>query len=171
MKIISVVPYDERWPQQFLAEKSLIIEAIPVDNMVIHHIGSTSVKGLAAKLIIDILLEIERVEKLDRYQKEFEEIGYEFKGEYGLPRRRFFQKCGDKRSHQIHAFDLGSPEARRHLAFRDYLIAHKDVAKEYEKLKYFAAKECANDIEAYSDIKNDFVAHHERIALAWWQYA
>jgi GrpB-like predicted nucleotidyltransferase (UPF0157 family) len=167
MRIITVVPYNEEWPHDFEMEKLLILNSVSANIFAIHHIGSTSVKGLAAKPIIDILLEIDNVEKLDCCESEFEKIGYECKGEFGIPGRRHFQKGGNERSHQIHAFEQHSFDSKRHIAFRDYLTAHKEIAEEYEQLKFRSAKECNNDIEVYYTSKNDFVVYHEKLALEW----
>ena len=168
MRIIKVINYQHSWMNDFELEKKLITDAIPEEILFIHHIGSTSVAGLAAKPIIDILIEIKNVVDIDKYNSQFEKIGYECKGEFGIPGRRYFQKGGDNRTHHIHAFNSGSQGAKRHLAFRDYLIAHKQVAKEYEALKFQALKECNNDSSIYCNIKNNFIVYHEKQALKWW---
>lgn len=167
MRKIIIVPYKKSWLSDFEAEKELLIQSIPVKDLAIHHIGSTSVVDLAAKPIIDILIETKNIDELDQVEKDFESIGYECKGEFGIPGRRYYQKGGDNRTHQIHAFALGSIGAKRHLAFRDYLIANKQVANEYQDVKYNAAKKCNNDISLYCELKNDFVAHHEALAIKW----
>lgn len=167
MRKIEVVAHSKNWIKIFEAEKRLIVQSIPIGDLCVHHIGSTSVSGLAAKPIIDILLEVSNVEMLDQFNKQFESIGYECKGEFGISGRRYFQKGGDNRSHQIHAFSRGSADATRHLAFKDYLIAHKGIAEEYAALKYRAAEGCNNDINTYCDLKNDFVAYHEKLAVKW----
>jgi GrpB-like predicted nucleotidyltransferase (UPF0157 family) len=79
-----------------------------------------------------------------------EDLGYEAMGEYGIPHRRYFRKNGpdDQRTHQVHAFGVGSKEAERHLAFRDYMIAHPLAAQAYGELKLMLAQRHANDIEA-----------------------
>ncbi len=171
MRIIEVVEYNDDWPRLFEIESKLIISSLPIKNLWVHHIGSTAVSGLAAKPIIDILLEVEEIDVLDRYNEIFESIGYECKGEFGISGRRYFQKGGSKRSHQIHAFSKKSENAIRHLAFKGYLIAHPEVAKSYEDLKLDVAKNCNNDIGAYCDGKNEFVKTYERHAVAWYKNA
>ncbi len=166
-RIIEVVEYDPQWPEEFLKE-SQAISAVLKDQIVhIHHIGSTAVPGLKAKPVIDIMLEVKDVETLDEYSAAMEGIGYTPKGEFGIPGRRFYLKGPYDRTHHIHAFNAGSPEVRRHIAFRDYLIAHPLVAKEYADLKVRCADECDNDIDKYCDLKHDFVVDHEQRALEW----
>ena len=171
MRTIEVVEYNDNWPSLFEMEKKLIISSLPLETIWIHHIGSTAVNGLAAKPIIDILLEVEGIEFLDRFNEVFESIGYECKGEFGILGRRYFQKGGDSRSHQIHAFKKNSDNAIRHLAFKEYLIAHPEVAKSYEDLKLDVAKKCNNDIGAYCDGKNEFIKTYEQHAVAWYKNA
>lgn len=167
MKTIKVLPYSENWINEFRLERELLLNSISLNEMLVHHIGSTSVIGLAAKPIIDILLEVEDVRLLDQLSTQFERLGYECKGELGISGRRYFRKGGDQRTHQIHAFNKGSHGATRHLAFRDYLMANSDIAKEYESVKYQAASQCNDDISVYCDLKNDFVSRHEKLAVKW----
>lgn len=108
MRIIEVVDYNEDWPRLFEIEKQLITSSLPIENIGVHHIGSTAVSGLAAKPIIDILLEVVEIEVLDSYNEVFESIGYECKGEFGISGRRYYQKGESKRSHQVHAFRKNS---------------------------------------------------------------
>ncbi len=171
MRIIEVVEYNDDWPRLFEIERQLIVLSLPIKNLWLHHIGSTAVSGLAAKPIIDILLEVEEIEILDGYNEIFEAIGYECKGEFGISGRRYFQKGGSKRSHQIHAFRKNSENAIRHLAFKEYLITHPAVAKEYAGLKLDVAKKCNNDIGAYCDGKDEFVKTHEKHAVTWYKNA
>jgi len=101
----------------------------------IHHIGSTSIPGLEAKPIIDIMPVVEDINSVDEHNESMREIGYEPKGENGIPERRYFQKGGDNRSHHVHIFQVGSPHVERHLAFRDYLRTHPIEAREYGDFK------------------------------------
>ncbi len=89
-QIIEVVPYDPDWSNQFEKE-ALLLKLIFSDIFVaIHHIGSTSVPGLAAKPTIDIILEVKDIRLVDKFNEPMEKLGYEAWGEYGIPGRRFF---------------------------------------------------------------------------------
>ena len=166
MQII-VVPYNPEWPQKF-QEESIQIRQILGEVLVdIHHIGSTSVPGLMAKPIIDMLLDVRSLYELDAQSQSFEALGYEVMGAYGIPGRRYFRKGGDNRTHHIHAFQSGDSNLTRHLAFRDYLRAHPEVADTYGKLKLEIAQTCDNDMEKYGDGKDAFVKLYEGKALEW----
>jgi GrpB-like predicted nucleotidyltransferase (UPF0157 family) len=117
--IVRVVPYDSRWPARYEAEAKRICDAVDEVVVSIHHIGSTAVPGLSAKPIIDILLEVSDLVELDARSPKFESLGYEAKGEWGIPGRRYFRRdneLGD-RTHQVHVFDVSSLQADRHLHF------------------------------------------------------
>ena len=164
-RIIEVVDYDSRWPGQFADEKKLLARILGPVAKNIYHFGSTSVEGLAAKPIIDILLEVASVAALDQLNDQMVSIGYLPKGEFGIPRRRYFQKGDVIRTHQVHAYGIGDPELVRHLAFRDYLVRNGAIADEYARLKKAVAASCDNDIDRYCDGKDAFIKEHEAKAL------
>lgn len=137
------------------------------DAVAIHHIGSTSVVGLAAKPIIDILIEAKDINVVSNHDAGLIQLGYEPKGEFGIPGRRFYRKGGDDRTHHVHAFRQGDPNVIRHLVFRDYLIAHPDVAAEYGALKMAVAATCGNDIGRYMDGKDAWIKDVEQRAILW----
>lgn len=165
LRIIEVVSYNPTWPKMFEVESDLLCRTQGSVAVRIHHIGSTSVPGLAAKPIIDILLEVTSLEELDVKNPEMVYIGYEPKGEFGISGRRFFRKGGNSRTHHVHAFVGSDFNVTRHLAFRDYLRTHPDTAKEYGELKAAVAKACDNDIERYCAGKDEYVKKVEAQAL------
>ena len=133
---ITVVDYNPLWPKKY-EEEALLIKDILADNCVaIYHIGSTSVEGLAAKPIIDIMAAVRNLEKVDDAAEAFSKIGYEYLGEFGIAGRRYLRKGGDERTHQIHIFQTEDwTNIGRHLAFRDYMRTHKKERDEYAKIK------------------------------------
>jgi GrpB-like predicted nucleotidyltransferase (UPF0157 family) len=167
IRIIEVVEHNEEWGSRFQSEAAKIKPALGSQIVAVHHIGSTAVPNLRAKPIIDILLEAADVAALDAFNPQMRQIGYFPKGEYGIPGRRFYQKGLVNRTHHIHAFKAGSHGARRHLAFRDYLIAQPRIAKQYGELKTRCAQESNNDIDKYCLAKEGFVKQHEQKALEW----
>ena len=167
MRKIEVVPYNSEWPVLFEKEKKALLDLDIPTILGIHHIGSTAVEDLAAKPIIDILLEVDCLESLDQSQKKIEELGYGSLGEFGIVGRRYYRKGKNIRSHQIHAFLASDPHSSRHIAFRDYLIENEAIKKAYESLKLEVASQCENDIDRYCDGKNDFIQMHERLAIEW----
>ena len=88
---ITVVEYSPQWPLKYEREKEKIMAILKENCTAIYHIGSTSVPGLAAKPIIDIILE-----RVDAVSADFSEIGYEYLGEFGISGRRYLRKGGDE---------------------------------------------------------------------------
>lgn len=168
---IVVKEYNANYPLKFEEEKKLIIPILKENLVEIFHIGSTAVPGLKSKPIIDIMISVNSLEKVDKKQREFENIGYEYLGEFGIKGRRYLRKGGDERTHQIHIFHKDDKNNLiRHLAVRDYLIAHKDIANEYGELKEKLALSYPYDIDGYCDGKEEFVRQLERNALIWYKY-
>lgn len=167
IRMIEVVDYDASWKKKFENEKLLLTKAIGDNALKIEHIGSTSVEGLTAKPIIDILIEVSSLTKLDLANEKLEALGYRVKGENGISGRRYFQKGGTQRSHQVHAFQTNDVHLLRHLAFKEYLIAHPEIATEYGAIKKFAASKCDNNAKIYMALKNDFIQKHEKLAINW----
>lgn len=163
---IAVVDYDPNWKDEYEKEKRAI-HKIAGDALInIFHIGSTSVPGLKAKPIIDILLVVNSVDALDQYSKAFERLGYEVMGEFGITGRRYFRKGGDHRTHQIHAFQYDNiKDIERHLSFRDYLRENPQACQEYGQLKSRLAEQYPADIDSYGDGKDAFVKRIESEAL------
>lgn len=163
---ITVVEYSPQWPLKYEREKEKIMAILKENCTAIYHIGSTSVPGLAAKPIIDIMAVVKSLERVDAVSADFSEIGYEYLGEFGMSGRRYLRKGGDERTHQIHIFQTeDSCNIRRHLAFRDYMRTHKKEREKYEKLKRSLAKRFPYDIDGYCDGKEEFVQEIEKRAL------
>jgi GrpB-like predicted nucleotidyltransferase (UPF0157 family) len=168
MKKVEVVPHDPRWRDSFEAEATNITAAL--GNVVaIHHIGSTAIPDIHAKPVIDLLVEVDDIEAIDARSSAMESIGYEVMGEFGIPGRRYFRMDDPHgtRTHQVHAFQAGSAEVVRHLAFRDYMIAHAAEAQRYSELKRKLAAEYPWDMDGYVDGKDGFIREMDRRAAEW----
>lgn len=153
----------------FEHEAAALQRLLKVQLIAIHHIGSTSVPGLAAKPIIDLLPEVIDLDTIDRMGTEFIALGYQVWGECGLPGRRYFTKDDPQgyRTHNVHLYPTGNPEIVRHLAFRAYLRANQSVRTDYEALKRQAFLKFPNDIGAYNDHKNRWIKQIEQEAITW----
>ncbi|WP_226568250.1 GNAT family N-acetyltransferase [Bacillus stratosphericus] len=167
LRKVEVVEYKMSWHEQFRHELEKLKKAVG-DNWVDgHHIGSTSIKGMAAKPIIDILLEVKHINDLDECNHLFSQLGYEALGENGLKGRRFFRKGGLNRSHHVHAYEAGHKDVKRHLVFRDYLRAAPERAKEYADKKRQLAKAHPEDIASYINGKDAIMKEIEQEAYNW----
>ncbi|WP_347860900.1 GrpB family protein [Salimicrobium sp. PL1-032A] len=169
MRQVNVVTYNEAWPKQFESEARSIQAAMNHTPAFIHHIGSTSVPELPAKPIIDMMPIVAHIDEVDHYNDAMKHLGYEAMGTYGIEGRRFFRKGGDSRTHHVHVFEAGSPEAERHLAFRDYLINRPDVAFSYGTLKRGLAEIYPEDMEAYISGKAEWIQRTEAEAIRWYR--
>jgi len=168
---VKVVPYDSNWPAKYEDEINRIMKVLGPEIVSSHHIGSTSMPSMNAKPIIDILLEVRDITRIDDYNNEMIALGYEPRGELGIPGRRYFsrEEPKDVRTHHIHAYQVGNIELTRHLAFRDYMIEHPEDAKEYAELKIVLARRFPLDIDGYILGKNLYVNRMEKIAMEWYQ--
>lgn len=163
---IKVVPYDPKWPEAFVDEAVHLKRILGSNSLEIHHIGSTAVPGLAAKPIIDILIVVNDLIKVDTVTTAIEALGYIAKGEHGIPLRRFFQKGESIRTHHVHIYESGNPEVNKYLRFRDWLRSHHEAAQLYADLKRELAERFPNDIIGYCNGKEEFVKDIERRALS-----
>ena len=162
---VAVVPYNPEWPKLFLEEKEHLLTCLPRELIGrIEHFGSTAVPGLAAKPIIDMLVEVKSLEEARRrIVPILESQGYDYFwrptwGDDTPPFYAWFIKrnSSGKRTHHIHMVERHFEHWDR-LLFRDYLIQHLDVAEEYQRLKMRLAAEYPNDRVAYTRGKTDFI--------------
>jgi GrpB-like predicted nucleotidyltransferase (UPF0157 family) len=165
---VHIEPYDPRWPALAARYCSELFVLGPV-LVCVHHIGSTSVVGLSAKPVIDLMPMVTDLASLDAVRCPVEALGYGWHGEFGIDGRRYCTLADDagKRIVQLHFYAQGSLHARRHLAFRDYLRAHPAVAAEYEAEKHRARALHPDNSHAYSEEKGAWIRAAEAKALAW----
>ncbi len=164
---VRLVPHDPAWAGMFRRPAALWADVLGDAGVRIEHIGSTSVPGLLAKPVIDILIAVTDLDAVDLCIPALEARGYEAKGEYGLAGRRYFRKSDVRgvRTHHVHVYADTDPAIARHLAFRDYLRAHPDKAAEYGALKQALAGQGLAG-EDYQTAKAGWVRRIEAEALA-----
>jgi putative acetyltransferase len=169
MQRVLLVPHDPGWAEAFASESSAIVEAMSDVLVAVHHIGSTTIPGIHAKPIIDMLAVVRDLSLLDERTPRLETLGYEALGEFGIVGRRYFRKDDrdGNRTHQIHAFAIGSPQIERHLTFRDFMRAHPAHAQQYDALKRRLAERHPDDIASYTDGKDEFIVEMDALAAAW----
>jgi GrpB-like predicted nucleotidyltransferase (UPF0157 family) len=188
---VRIVPHSPSWRSDFARHRSILDSALGHLRVSIEHIGSTSLNGIAAKPIIDILVGVTDPQSLDATISPLLDAGYSYVEKFtpGMPYRRFFVKLepladvplpsviateDDLRFGvdydtvaNIHVMEKGSYHWRRHVAFRDYLLAHPEVGAAYEKLKLeIAGRDFADPLE-YNAHKEPFISEHQEKALRW----
>jgi len=169
---IYLLPHDPAWAER--AEQHARVVSGILGPLLVRweHIGSTSIPGINAKPVIDLLPLVTSIEAVDPLQGEFEVAGFSWYGEYGLPGRRYVNRddpeTGDRITN-VHIYAVDNPEVERHLAFRDYLRAHPGVARDYEAVKINCAELNPNDIFGYMDCKDATCKQIESDAVTWYR--
>lgn len=137
IKTIIVTPYNSDWPEIFNTEAFKIKEVLGPNCIALHHIGSTSVPGLLAKPVIDMIGIVKNPEKT---VQPLENLGFQYKGEYNIPMRFYFNRSTSVDTN-LHVYEEGHPEIELNLLFRDYLRNHPESRTEYAALKENLLKE------------------------------
>ena len=164
---VTIAPYDLAWPELFRQEKEHLLSCLPKDLIRrIEHFGSTAVPGLAAKPIVDMLIEVADLQATrDRIAPVLGTQGYDYfwrptHGDDGPPFYAWFIKRDPRtgaRTHHIHMVEGHFTEHWDRLLFRNYLIKHPEVAREYETLKISLASASPRDRLAYTRGKTEFI--------------
>jgi GrpB-like predicted nucleotidyltransferase (UPF0157 family) len=155
---VELVPHQDEWADQFAEEADRLKGLFGGHIIEIYHAGSTSIPGIKAKPVIDLVVAIDDIKLVERYNQGMTDLGYVSVGEFGIPGRRFFRRDVDgKRTHNVHIFQHDHPEIARMIAFRDYLREHPDEAKQYELLKEDLARQFPYDTTIYARGKSSYV--------------
>ncbi|MBI3749075.1 MAG: GrpB family protein [Chloroflexi bacterium] len=162
---VTLADYDPRWPVLFERESARIRTALGDRARLVEHVGSTSVPGLAAKPIIDIVLAVPDSSDEAAYVPPMEAAGYVLRiREPEWFEHRLFR--GTDPAANIHVFTEGAQEIRRMLAFRDWLRSHDDDRLLYERTKRELAARDWKYVQHYADAKSDVVAEIMARAVA-----
>jgi GrpB-like predicted nucleotidyltransferase (UPF0157 family) len=153
--------YQESWATDFNKIKEVIEEKLPNNDIKIEHIGSTSIKNLAAKPIIDIDIVYCKSDSFREIKLGLEKLGYFHNGNQGIIGREVFKReklkgshwILDSIKHHLYVCQVNSEELQRHLFFRDYLRENERERKEYEDLKYRIAEKTSQDKKEYANLK------------------
>ncbi len=155
-----LVAYDPTWPAQATAEAARWRSAV-AGLITVYHIGSTAIVGMPGKPIIDLLPVFADDKAADAARKAVEGMGYEWKGAYGLPGRRYCRlndpDSADRQIH-AHAYVQGHADIRRHLAFRDALCANAPLRVAYASVKAACAARHPDGGAAYGACKSEWIA-------------
>lgn len=154
-RIVEIMPYDESWPKKFDVEAAKIQEILGANCIDVHHIGSTSVSGLSAKPVIDIMPVVKDINRVNIAG--LESLGYKNKGELGMPFRIYMSKGSPQHTHHLHIWEIGNPEIEKHLLFRNYLINNSTAREQYADLKLSLAQQYKDAHRTYTTLKDDFI--------------
>ena len=174
VRTIQVVEHQLSWAATFELEAIALSRVFGDSVIAIHHIGSTSVRGLSAKPIVDMLVVLRETSTIDRFDSGMEGLGYRVRGECldaevpGTPGRFYFSKdTAGIRTHHVHACAEGHPQVVDLLAMRDYLRSHPERAGQYGALKRDLAVRHRNDNVSYMRGKDTFVKALIEEARTW----
>jgi GrpB-like predicted nucleotidyltransferase (UPF0157 family) len=156
---IEIVPYDSTWPEQFARERDALLPTLaswlagPIE-----HVGSTAVKGLPAKPVIDIMVPVHGLKQSRPAIALLHMHGYVY-FPYKADEMHWFCKPDPyRRTHHVHMVPIDSPLFRARLAFRDALRKDNRLRERYAQLKHQLAGKHPHDREAYTDGKGPFVS-------------
>lgn len=133
---IEIVKYNKDWPNQYAQEADKIKRVFSSDRLLgLEHYGSTSVPGLGAKPIVDILVGLNEFKLSDDEIKKFQGLGYEFVGQIHPQVERFFLRKRGAFNFNLGVLKFGSDGWFSHLTTRDYLRTHPDEVAKYDMIK------------------------------------
>jgi len=165
---VAVVPYDIDWPNLFKDEAYRIQKALGECLNEIYHIGSTSIPGMPAKPAIDMMLVLDNVDDIPFISEKLTQLDYDAIRRQMIPHVSFFTKRQDSKiQFHLHLHERGSPQIRRHVNFKDYVIQHLDVAHDYAQLKIQLTAQYADNAYAYVSGKDKLVQEIDAKAKLW----
>ncbi len=190
---VNIEPHSPNWKQTFDTIHFELLKTLQSFNPTIEHIGSTSIEGLSAKPIIDIMIGIPDILNLDGTIQPLINQGYIYFEKFNsvMPKRRFYAKLksvqppfktpsiytesdiipneiNDYKLAHIHIFELNSLDFKRHIAFREFLKENPKIKEEYQNLKLELSTKKWKDGSEYNAAKNDFIKLHEAEAIKWY---
>jgi GrpB-like predicted nucleotidyltransferase (UPF0157 family) len=168
---IVISKYDPQWPDMFKKERERLFNSVGQWVLDVQHVGSTAIPNLGAKPVIDIMIGVQALQEADIHcLVPITGLGYEYVKEYEkqMPYRRYFRRSRTENNleYHIHLVEKDSDFWERHLAFRDYLRANTETARQYEDLKRILAPHFSDGNE-YALAKTDFIKKVEIKALKW----
>jgi GrpB-like predicted nucleotidyltransferase (UPF0157 family)/GNAT superfamily N-acetyltransferase len=187
--IIEIATYNPRWLDLFQDESNRIKNILGDHLKQIYHIGSTAIPNMPAKPVIDMILVCDNLDEISSIEKKLGELQYFNLSRQIIPHKSFFiRRHAATISFHLHIHETGSPQIKRHVNFRDYVIQHPEDAKAYATLKINLAKQFANDRNNYvfgkdklvqeidakaklwSDRKNDYLRENTGTAVKNWSH-
>jgi GrpB-like predicted nucleotidyltransferase (UPF0157 family) len=165
---VVLAPHDPAWAEMAAAESARLAGALGTNLVAVHHIGSTAIPDIAAKPVVDLMPVVRSLEALEARRADVEALGYLWRGAFGIEGRRYcvLERDG-KRVFHVHFYADGDANIARQLAFRDYLLAHRNEAQAYETIKREAADAHPDNSMAYNDHKSGWLRACQQRAMIW----
>lgn len=167
---ITIEPYNLAWVTDFAGERAVLCHALSIEPSRVEHIGSTSVVGMQAKPIVDIMLGLDSFPPMPTVSDRLHSLGYEALGEAGVPGRLYFRKRVPN-AFNVQAVSFGSPLWKDNLLLRDSLTTHPVEARRYADKKYRAYHAGQKTLLAYSEAKTSIMTELLAAAQQWSQVA
>ena len=166
---VELLPYQPEW-KNIAAQTIELLKSLLNDAAIdIQHVGSTSIRNIHAKPIIDIVLGVRTLDSIQPYIGLLEENGIIYRGEDVKGQLLFVIGDSEKNihTHYIHVVQWNDAAWNNYVNFRDYLNAHPQCAKEYEELKKKLAFEFAGDRSQYTAGKHELIGKILKQAYVW----
>lgn len=156
--IVELEEYNDNWKNEYLGEEKLLKGLLGDRIVSIHHVGSTAIKGLKAKPIIDILLVVNSLDIVLELEDLLKGYGYTNRGPQGVLDRYLFVKGSEEaRTHYVHIVLPNSDTYYNQILFRDYLNKYPEYVNRYCDLKQELAIKYADDRKKYTSGKSEFI--------------
>jgi GrpB-like predicted nucleotidyltransferase (UPF0157 family) len=164
---IALADPDPTWPRAYCCARDELLDGLGQDAFIgFEHIGSTSIPGLAAKPLVDMMASVRSLDEVAPMIERIEALGYDYLEELAalIPGRHLFERrSAGKPTEHLHIVEHEGENWLRHLGFRDWLRTHPEDRDAYETLKReLAAKH--DDTKVYSEAKTPFVRRIEALA-------
>lgn len=152
---VRLLPHREEWALEYAEVARRLAAALGENALEIQHVGSTAIRGICAKPILDVAVRVVTFAKLDGVAR----LGYEACGESGVPGRFLFvlREGGHLSLQHIHCYEDGNPAFQKQVKFRDYLNAHPEEARKYDRLKRELAEKYPESRSLYTAGKETFI--------------
>ena len=163
--IVELEDFSLEWAKEYEAEEKLLKKVLGNRIVEIHHVGSTSIKGLKAKPVIDILVVLNSLEEINEVEELLKEYDYSNRGQQGVSDRYFFAKGPeDARTHYIHFVEPKSNTYYNLVLFKRYLLEHEEYIKKYCDLKQELAEKYPDERKKYTAGKSEFITNVVKLA-------
>lgn len=155
---VKVLPHQMAWHSNFDKQKKLILALKNKHICAIEHVGSTSVLGMPAKPIIDIIVGVDKYRNKEKLVEDLARIGFEFRLEPRRYQSLFIKTSGERDTHYLKVLRYKGNGWNEYLAFKNKLTNDKKSFEMYRKLKLKSGQEFADSRKAYTRSKSEWIA-------------